>query len=111
MSRSSIKAFPDALTPVSVTVMDAMGPARPETVIFDWALADVLSGTLIGVAFEKTVRSCAGDAAVTLRLFPLSVGTNIAPDERADTAIGSKIRERATRKVRVTVKKPETEYL
>jgi hypothetical protein len=81
-------------------------------VIFDWALADVLSGTLIGVAFENTVRSCAGDvAAATWLLFPRSVGTDIARDERADAAIGSKISERATRKVRVTVRKPETEYL
>ena len=64
-----MKAFPDALTPVSVTVTEAIGPAKAETVIFDCALADVLSGTLIGVAFEKTVKSCAGEPpAVTLSL-------------------------------------------
>ena len=105
-----MNAFPDAFTPVSVTVIEAIGPANPETVMFDCALADVLSGTLIGVAFEKTVRSCAGGlAAVTCSLLCCSTRFGVATDERADAAIGSKISERAIIIVSATVKKPETE--
>jgi hypothetical protein len=106
-----MNAFPDAFTPVSVTVIEAIGPANPETVMFDCALADVLSGTLIGVAFEKTVRSCAGGlAAVTRSLLCCSTRLfGVATDEPADAAIGSKINERAIIIVSATVKKPETE--
>jgi hypothetical protein len=49
-----MNAFPEALTPVKLSVRDEIGPEVPLTVIFDWALTAVLSGTVIGVAFANT---------------------------------------------------------
>jgi hypothetical protein len=54
-----MNAFPDAFTPVSVTVMDEIGPDVPATVMFDCALAEVLSGIAIAVGLEKTVSGIA----------------------------------------------------